>query len=90
MGFSSVILAIVLSLSIANSSAKIYSSPSQVTGFSYDFIVVGGGAAGATVAKRLAEISGIKVLLVEAGPRYVPYLPSTLFWITCLRKSIAT
>ncbi|KAF8583555.1 GMC oxidoreductase [Ramaria rubella] len=49
------------------SSPNIISNAAQVKG-EYDFIIVGGGTAGCTVAGRLAEISpNISVLVIEAG-----------------------
>jgi len=47
--------------------AGVTSSSGAAAGKTFDYIVVGGGLAGITVAARLTENSAITVLLVEAG-----------------------
>ena len=42
-------------------------SPTEVAGKTYDYIVVGGGLTGITVAARLAENPAVTVLVIEAG-----------------------
>ena len=41
----------------------------------YDYVIVGAGSSGSALAGRLAANNKIKILLIEAGPKYYnPYI----------------
>ncbi|CAE6479891.1 unnamed protein product [Rhizoctonia solani] len=45
----------------------VVTNPSEVSNQTYDYVVVGGGLTGITVASRLTEDPKLKVLVIEAG-----------------------
>ncbi|KAK7683484.1 hypothetical protein QCA50_013318 [Cerrena zonata] len=61
------ILYFAVSLILPSLAVKVFTSPDDLKGLIYDFVVVGGGTAGLVVATRLTEDPKVRVLVVEAG-----------------------
>lgn len=77
----------LLSSIIARSLALHIPNKRQIKAATFDYVIVGGGTAGLTLAERLSEKSNISVAVVEAGALYEitnPLLSSTpagdVFW----------
>jgi hypothetical protein len=57
----------VASPSLVNRASGVTTDPATANGQTFDYIVVGGGLTGITVAARLAEDPTVTVLVVEVG-----------------------
>lgn len=81
------VLGTICLVTVAHSA--ILTHPAQVSAKTYDFVVIGSGAAGSVVAHRLAEVPTWRVLLVEAGPKFVVFRMTVIHSLELIRNFLS-
>ncbi|XP_006461554.1 hypothetical protein AGABI2DRAFT_205343 [Agaricus bisporus var. bisporus H97] len=59
---------VILGFFITSGLCTVYQQLSDLSEKKFDFVIVGGGTAGAVLANRLSEVKKFQVLVIEAGP----------------------